>query len=133
MHVSLFRILAQIAVYALLATIPVMWVLFTDRFRRPPSPSQYAALFAIAALTGVFLFVPSLSVIFGTALLAIGIAWISGRVALRGVTYERMLSPGRLFPGEEAELRIRIRNGKILPLSWMSINDPVQFNVIRAS
>jgi uncharacterized protein (DUF58 family) len=133
MHVPLFRILAQIAVYALLATIPVLWVLFTDRFRRPPSPSQYSALFTIAALAGIFLFVPSLSIIFGTALLAIGIAWITGRLALSGVTYERILTPGRLFPGEEAGLQIRIRNEKILPLSWMSINDPVQFNVIRAT
>jgi hypothetical protein len=71
MHVPLFRILAQIAVYALLAAIPVLWVLFTDRFRRPPSPSQYSALFVIAALAGLFLFVPSLSNIFGTALLAV--------------------------------------------------------------
>jgi uncharacterized protein (DUF58 family) len=133
MHFPVFRILAQIIVYALLATIPVLWIFFTDRFRRPPSPSQYSALFAIAALAGVFLFVPSLSIVFGTALLAVGIAWVSGRVALSGVSYERTLSPGRLFPGDEAELRIVVRNEKLLPLSWMSINDPVHFNVIRAS
>jgi len=72
MHYPLLRILAQIAVYALLATIPVVWVLFTDRFRHPPSPSQYSTLFALAALAGIFLFVPSLSIVFGTALLAIG-------------------------------------------------------------
>ncbi|HEY8684257.1 MAG TPA: DUF58 domain-containing protein [Chloroflexota bacterium] len=133
MHYPLLRILAQIAVYALLATIPVVWVLFTDRFRHPPSPSQYSTLFALAALAGIFLFVPSLSIVFGTALLAIGIAWLTGRVALTGVSYDRTLLPGRLFPGDGAELRIRIRNQKLLPLSWMSINDPVQFNVIRAT
>jgi uncharacterized protein (DUF58 family) len=133
MHYPLLRILAQIAVYALLATIPVAWVLFTDRFRHPPSPSQYSTLFALAALAGIFLFVPSLSIVFGTALLAIGIAWLTGRLALTGVSYDRTLLPGRLFPGDGAELRIRIRNQKLLPLSWMSINDPVQFNVIRAT
>lgn len=133
MHYPLLRVLAEIAVYALLATIPVAWVLFTDRFRRPPSPSQYSVLFALAALAGVFLFVPSLSIVFGTALVAVGIAWLTGRFAFTGVSYERMLTPGRLFPGDEAALRIRIRNQKLLPLSWMSINDPVQFNVIRAT
>jgi uncharacterized protein (DUF58 family) len=133
MHYPLLRILAQIAVYALLATIPVMWVLFTDRFRQPPSPSQYSAMFALAALAGIFLFVPSLSIVFGTALLAIGIAWLTGRLALTGVSYERTLLPGRLFPGDEAELRIQIRNKKLLPLSWMSINDPIHFNVIRST
>jgi uncharacterized protein (DUF58 family) len=133
MHFPVFRILAQIIVYALLATIPVLWIFFTDRFRRPPSPSQYSALFAIAALAGVFLFVPSLSIVFGTALLAVGIAWVTGRVALSGVSYDRTLSPGRLFPGDDAELRIVVRNEKLLPLSWMSILDPIHFNVIRAS
>jgi len=54
-------------------------------------------------------------------------------VALTGVSYDRTLLPGRLFPGDGAELRIRIRNQKLLPLSWMSINDPVQFNVIRVT
>src|SRR5579859_3923586 len=133
MHYPLLRILAQIAVYALLATIPVAWVLFTDRFRRPPSPSQYSILFALGALAGVFLFVPSLSIVFGTGLVAVGIAWLTGRFAFTGVSYERTLIPGRLFQGDEAELHIRIRNRKFLPLSWMSINDPVQFNVIRAT
>lgn len=133
MHYPLFRILAQIAVYALLVAIPVLWVFFTDRFRRPPSPSQYSALFALAALVGVFLFVPSISIVFGTALLAVGIAWISARVALSGVGYERTLSPSRLFPGDAAELRVRVSNAKLLPLSWLTINDPVQFNVIRST
>lgn len=133
MHNPLFRVFAQIAVYALLIAIPVLWVLFTDRFRRPPGPSHYAALFALAALAGVFMFVPSLSVVFGTALLAVGLAWLTAQVALTGLTYERVLTPGRLFPGDEARLLIRIRNRKLLPLSWVSISDPVQFNVIRST
>lgn len=133
MHYPLFRILAQIAVYALLAAIPVLWVFFTDRFRRPPSPSQYSTLFALAALTGIFLFVPSLSIVFATALFAVGLAWASAQGSLVGVSYERTLTPQRLFPGDDAELRLDVRNEKLLPLSWIWIDDPVHFNVIRAT
>ncbi|HEX6510024.1 MAG TPA: DUF58 domain-containing protein [Chloroflexota bacterium] len=133
MHYPLFRILAQIAVYVLVGSLPVMWVLFTDRFRQMPSPSQYTLMFAAAALIGVFLFVPSLSIVFALALLALGIAWLSAYFAFSGVSYQRQLSPLRLFPGDQADLEIRFTNRKILPLAWLSIVDPVQFNVLRAT
>ncbi len=133
MHYPVVRIVAQISVYVLLGTIPLLGLFFTDRFRHLPSPGEYSLLFGIAAVVGVLLFVPSLAIVFGTALLAIGVAWISARFALTGVTYERSLTPARLFPGDQAELRIRIANDKLLPIAWLSIVDPIRFSLVRAT
>src|SRR5205823_5841452 len=82
---------------------------------------------------GVLLFLPAVSIVAGTALAAVGIAWFSARYALSGLSYVRTLAPARLFPGDEAELVLRLDNRKLLPLAWLTITDPIAFSPIRTS
>ena len=130
---NVLSILADVGLLLGLFFLPILWILYTDRFRRNPSPEQYASLFFVAAIVGAFLFLPAISIVASTALLAIGIAWASARYALSGITYQRSLSPGRLFAGDEADLIVRLNNRKILPLAWLSITDPIQFGSARSS
>jgi len=133
MNHDLIRILAQGAIYLMMFFIPLLWVVFTDRFRRQPSPAQYAGLFTVAAFLGIFLFIPAISIVFVMAILAIGLARLSARYALSGLTYQRSLTPGRLFPGDTGELTLRLNNRKLLPLAWVSITDPILFSVLRST
>lgn len=129
-HITV-RILAIMALFILVVFIPGLAVVYTDRFRRTMSPDQYAAIFAAAAVAGVFLFVPAISIVAATALLALGLAWFSAHHALRHIEYERIMTPNRLFPDDEAELIIRFKNDKFLPLAWLRIMDPIQYGMVR--
>src|SRR5579884_1868597 len=122
---ALPSVVADGALFLLVILLPILWLSFTDRFRRTPSPSQYATLFVIAAFAGILLFIPAISVVAATALLAIGLSRLSARYSLMGLRYQRSLSPARLFPGDEAKLEIRLDNRKLLPLAWLSITDPL--------
>lgn len=133
MNHDTLRILALYTVYFLLFLIPLLAFIFTDQFRRLPSPRQYAVLFATAAMIGILLFVPAISVVAGTALGALALAWTSARFATHGVTYTRTLSPPRLFPGDHARLQLELRNHKVLPLGWLSIHDPIEMGAVRSS
>lgn len=125
------RILAIMALFILVVFIPGLAVVYTDRFRRALSPDQYAAIFTAAAVAGVFLFVPAISIVAATALLALGLAWASAHYALRWVEYERILTADRLFPNDETALIIRFKNDKFLPLAWLRITDPIQYGTVR--
>jgi len=48
--------------------------------------------------------------------------WWQGR-ALQGVTYRRRPFYRRGFPGELVETRIEVENNKLLPLSWLRVED----------
>jgi uncharacterized protein (DUF58 family) len=67
--------------------------------------------------------VQALLVISAFLLTVVPIAWWWNRQSLTGVTYERVLSERRAFPGEVVELTLRITNRKLLPLGWLSIED----------
>lgn len=125
------QVLADFALLIIVAFIPILWVVFTDRFRETLSPGQYVTLFALAAVGGILLFVPAISIISATALLALGLSWVSAELCLRGVTYERELTPSRFFPGDTGRLVIRIANQKLLPLAWLRISDMLHPNVLR--
>lgn len=67
--------------------------------------------------------VPSLLVISALLLTVVPVAWWWSQRSLSGVSYERILSERRAFPGEVVELTLRITNQKLLPLSWLSVED----------
>ncbi|MDQ2744812.1 MAG: hypothetical protein M3Z66_21305, partial [Chloroflexota bacterium] len=129
----LVRILADMALFILVIFIPVLAVIYTDRFRQMMTPDQYAAIFAAAAVAGVLLFLPAISIVAATALLALGVAWLSARHALSNVTYQRSLTPARLFAGDHAELTLRLRNNKFLPLAWLTLIDPIQYGLVSGN
>jgi uncharacterized protein (DUF58 family) len=45
------------------------------------------------------------------------------RLAPRGFAYRRRVHPGRLFPGQRADLVVEAENRKRLPLPWMVVHD----------
>jgi len=76
-----------------------------------------------ALLIGLAAGRPGLAVL-GTILVsAIGVAWAWNHWALSGVEYRRRLSERRAFPGETIVLELSVANRKVLPLSWLRIED----------
>src|SRR5579872_7065334 len=66
---------------------------------------------------------PLLVFVCAAALLITTVASWWGQRCLRQVTYERSLSRRRLFFGDAVDLHLRVTNGKLLPLPWLSIAD----------
>jgi uncharacterized protein (DUF58 family) len=64
------------------------------------------------------------------ALAALAVAAVWRELALRDVTYERILEPSRLFPGEQCALRVRLENHKLLPVAWMSVVERLRSGLI---
>jgi len=58
-------------------------------------------------------------------LTVVPVAWWWNRASLRRVHYERRFDRRRVFPGETFEMTVRITNRKLLPLSWLEVNDEV--------
>lgn len=133
MNHTTVRLLADIALFVLAVFIPVLTVIYTDRFRQTMSPDQYAAIFVAAAVAGILLFLPAISIVAATALLALGLARLTARHALAHVSYERTLEPDRLFVGDEASLLVRLKNDKFLPLAWLQITDPILYGMVGAN
>ena len=125
-----FSLLFTIAAYFLVGMLPVLWLLFTDRFRHAPSAQQYAVVFLVVGLLGLFLFLPAISIVAATGLLAVGLARLAARQSLRGVTYQRVFDPPHLFAGDSGILRLRLVNAKILPLAWINTTDPIHYPVL---
>jgi uncharacterized protein (DUF58 family) len=67
--------------------------------------------------------VPTLLVISALLLTVVPVAWWWSQHSLSNVTYERLLSERRAFPGEVVELTLRITNQKLLPLGWLLVED----------
>jgi uncharacterized protein (DUF58 family) len=126
----LVRLLADMALFVLVIFIPALAVIYTDRFRHMMSPDQYATIFAAAAVAGILLFIPAISIVAATALLALGVAWLTGGRALTHLSYERTLEPARLFAGDEADLTLRLKNDKFLPLAWLTLTDTIRHGLV---
>lgn len=52
-----------------------------------------------------------------------GVGWLWNQLCLAGLYYERHLSEVRAFEGETVTLTLRVRNQKLLPLTWLNIQD----------
>ncbi len=68
---------------------------------------QQAGLLILAALLGTI----------------IPLAWLWNRYSLRRVEYTRSFSEKRAFIGELVDLTLQVTNRKILPLTWLKIED----------
>lgn len=58
-------------------------------------------------------------------LLVVGVADFWGRRSLAAVSYQRRISPQRVFPGEPVQLELTWENRKWLPLAWLEAADEV--------
>jgi uncharacterized protein (DUF58 family) len=78
------------------------------------------ALWVLGALMGISVLVAFTSML----VVVIGLASWWQRHSLDGVTYLRRPYFRRSFPGERVSIRIEVENRKILPLSWLRVQDP---------
>ncbi len=91
----------------------------------------YNALW-ILVLAGV-LREPALAAVAILLLLTAGLTWLWNNFCLAHVSYERVFSEPRVFPGEHVALTLRVANRKILPLAWLETVDefPARLPMIK--
>lgn len=82
---------------------------------------RYAAV-AILIIAGL-LRDPALATLATLLLLAAGLAWLWNRYCLARVSFQRVFSERRVFPGERVSLTIQVANRKPLPLAWLEVVD----------
>ncbi len=87
-------------------------------------PRRWLPLLGILIVFGVLLKVPMLVALPTMLAVIIGIASWWNKHALDNVVYRRRPYYRRAFPGEEVPLTIEIENRKLLPLSWLRVQDP---------
>jgi uncharacterized protein (DUF58 family) len=91
--------------------------------------ASWIALSIIIIVLSLLLKQPTLMAVAGLLLAISGVSWLWNRYALRGIEYEREFSERRVFQGEVIELVIRVTNRKLLPLSWLRVDDQVPFDL----
>jgi uncharacterized protein (DUF58 family) len=79
------------------------------------------AVMLLAAWSGQLVIV----ILLALMLAAAGVAKLWSRFSLSSVQYQRILSQNRAFPGEDIELKLRVVNGKLLPLPWIQLDDAI--------
>ncbi len=73
---------------------------------------------------GLVLRIPYIIALSATLVVLLGLAAWWQRHALNGVVYRRRFHFTRAFPGERFPVRIEVENNKLLPLTWLRIEDP---------
>ena len=81
------------------------------------------------ALIGIWLRQPLIALFGLLVLVMFGIAWLWSRWSLRAVVYGREIIPSRIFPGETADLILRLTNQGPLPLAWVDVSDKLNENI----
>jgi len=66
-----------------------------------------------------------LLILAGSLLVAVVLAHLWGRYALERVEYRRQFERPRCFVGEELELKVELTNRKVLPITYLAIDDQV--------
>jgi len=129
---TLGSVLEQLFVLALLILLALAFIGLLVRHQGPPRPDQYAVFFAVAVLAALIFSVPAVAFVAVTALLALAFARLMARYSLLRLSYRRTLTPSRLFPGDEADLVTRLQNDKPLPLTWITVQDPIVLGMLRS-
>jgi uncharacterized protein (DUF58 family) len=129
---TLGSVVEQLFVLALLILLALAFIGLLVRHQGPPRPDQYAVFFAAAALGAIIFAAPAIAFVAVTALLALACARLLARYSLSRLSYRRTLTPSRLFPGDEADLVTRLHNDKPLPLTWITVHDPIVLGMLRS-
>jgi uncharacterized protein (DUF58 family) len=84
-------------------------------------------ILAIAILTDM----AELLTVVAFMLVIVFIAWLWSRSSLRGLVYTRQFRYRRFFPGEEFQVEITVENRKLIPISWLQVEDewPLKFEL----
>lgn len=102
----------------------------TDKAFSAESPGYLLSRVGLLLMLGGLIFAAwfgqvTVALLLALLLAAAGLAKLWSRFALSRVTCERRLSQQRAFPGEQVELKVRLVNGKLLPLPWVQVDDEV--------
>ncbi len=92
--------------------------------RRDPEVVTAVCCFAVACLGWAFSAI-ALSIAGMLGALTTSALWLWQRHCLTGVGYQRSLSAGRAAFGERVVLELELVNDKLLPLSWLELEDSV--------
>lgn len=84
---------------------------------------NWVALCIFAILLGLLLHQPGLLALALLVLIAAAIGWTWNKYGLLGVEYKRSFSERRAFLGETVDLTLQVTNHKVLPVSWLKIDD----------
>jgi uncharacterized protein (DUF58 family) len=88
---------------------------------------MFSSAWFYAALVVLFLAAvlrePAVAAVAILLLLTAGLAWLWNHFCLSRLSYERVFSELRVFPGEQVDLTVRVANRKILPLAWLETTD----------
>jgi uncharacterized protein (DUF58 family) len=85
---------------------------------------HWYAILIVLLVFGIFFKVPELIGFTTLLLILIGLADWWQRHSLDSVIYRRKPFYKRSFPGEEVALRLEIQNRKLLPITWLRVQDP---------
>lgn len=87
-------------------------------------PKHWLPILAILFVFGVFIKIPLLTALTVLVAVVIGLTSWWQRRSLDGVSYQRKPHYTRSFPGERVSLRLEVENHKLLPISWLRVQDP---------
>jgi uncharacterized protein (DUF58 family) len=85
---------------------------------------RWLPIMGMILILGIILRVQLLVALPAALFVVLGVATWWQKHSLDGVKYRRYFHYTRAFPGESVALRVEVENRKILPLSWLRIQDP---------
>jgi uncharacterized protein (DUF58 family) len=86
--------------------------------------NRWLPLLAAMFLLGALLDLPFLTTLSAALAVLIGTATWWSKHSLDGILYRRRPHYRRAFPGEQIPLRLEVENKKLLPISWLRVEDP---------
>jgi uncharacterized protein (DUF58 family) len=119
------QVLAAVALFLLIPFGPIVYLLFRSRLHEMPAARAVVGPFAVITVAGLLFNAPALAVLGASVLAGLLLAYLWAAASLRGLAVDRECAPVRLFPGDEAELTVRVRNGKLLPLTRLDLANPI--------
>ncbi len=93
------------------------------------NPRRWLPILAVIFVLGLFLRIEWVMSLAIAIAVVIGLAWWWRGQSLKNILYRRKFHYTRGFPGEETSVQLEIENRKLLPISWLRIQDPWPRNI----
>jgi uncharacterized protein (DUF58 family) len=94
-----------------------------DPYKQEQFSDAWFLLAVVLTIVGVGFRREGLLLIALSLLTIVLVSWMWNRLALWGVSYRREFSERRAFCGETVDLALQVDNHKLLPLSWLRVED----------
>ncbi len=88
------------------------------------SNERWFSTLILILILGLVLRSPFLTALSISLLFIFGLAYWWQKHSLDGVDYKRKFRYSRAFPGESYPVKVEIENHKLLPLTWLRVQDP---------